>query len=388
MILLIRHGIFSAARYIFDAYAVVPRLLQRAGGERRVTNLYHLLELSELQIAKQHLAPPALLRWMQRMRQDPSEVASEARQLRIESDEQSVVITTIHRSKGLEYPFVFCPFLWADSAALPHKDEIITYFDDESDQWVADLRGKNAPMPALVAAEREREAENLRLIYVAITRAIHGATVYLPQVRGLRNTTLGRFLCRLLQTHGITVDEPFVPELRRKLKLLEYHAGANLRLVDAVDAPRASDARVPQIPRQLTIKPLTRRISNSWVASSFSAMIAGLPVHTLSTDEEAGKDVDARPAQYLQDFGESARARFSALPPGASSGDTLHKILQCIDFVNFDPASDTIVEPLLTRLGLDSSRDLTSVQQDLAAVLDAPLLPSDSAFRLRSVDFS
>ncbi len=203
--LLARHGIFAATQHIFEVYDVVPHLLQRPAGERRVTDLYHLLELAELQIAKQNLSPTALLRWMQRMQQDPSEVANEARQLRIESDEHSVVITTIHRSKGLEYPFVFCPFLWTDSARLPDKDGLITYHDDDSDSWVADLRGKDAPAPVLAAARREREAEGLRLIYVAITRAIHAVTVFLPAVRSLQNTALGQFLRRIMEAREMSV---------------------------------------------------------------------------------------------------------------------------------------------------------------------------------------
>ncbi len=108
--LLIRHGVFAAAQYLFDKYDTIANLLRRPNGERRVTNIYHLLELAEAQRCKQNLPPLALLRWLQKMRQDPSSVANETRQLRIESDEDSVIITTVHRSKGLEYPYVFVLF--------------------------------------------------------------------------------------------------------------------------------------------------------------------------------------------------------------------------------------------------------------------------------------
>jgi exodeoxyribonuclease V beta subunit len=384
--LLIRHGIFAAAQYLFDKHDTIANLLLRPGGERHVTNLYHLLELTEAQRCKQNLPPAALLRWLQRMRLDPTSIANETRQLRIESDDDSVVITTVHRSKGLEYPYVFCPFLWADHLTAPGKNDILNYHDDADDDWIADLRGNAAGAAAIAAALREREAEALRLIYVAITRASHAVTVFVPNVRGLQQSALGQLLFKFLDSNKVDIGETSFLELRRGLLSLKLPAGANLQTVDAMDTHRPTAARPSPEPRALRLRGLTRRISNSWVASSFSAMVAGLPAHTLSANDELGKDVDGHHQPRLQSPAEQEPARFSSLPPGAESGDTLHKIFERIDFVNFDPTSDAIVEPLLARMSPDLRSESTQVGRDVSAVLEAPLLASNPTFRLRELD--
>jgi exodeoxyribonuclease V beta subunit len=384
--LLLRHGIFAAIQYLFSQYDTIPNLLLKPDGERRVTNLYHLLELAEAQRCKEHLPPAALLRWLQKMQLDASSIANETRQMRIESDEDSVVITTVHRSKGLEYPYVFCPFLWADRLTPPGKNDILTYHDDIADDWAADLRGNEAGAGAIAAARLEREAEALRLIYVAITRASHSVTVFVPNVRGLQHSALGQMLFKFLDTKKVRIGESSFQELRRGFMSLEMPTGINLRLIDAIAASKSGEPGPARKPRALRLNDLTRSISNSWVASSFSAMVAGLPAHTLGANEELGKDVDAFGEPSLQYVAEPEAARFSSLPPGAESGDTLHKIFERIDFVNYDPVSDMIVEPLLTRLNPDLRNETNQVKRDVLAVLEAPLMPSDPSFRLRQVD--
>ncbi len=379
--LLRRHGIFAAAQFLVNEYDVVVRLLQMAGGERRVTNFYHLLELAEIQRVEHNLQPAALLRWLLAVQQDPSEVASEARQLRIESDERSVVITTVHRSKGLEFPFVLCPFLWADSARTPDKNHLLLYHDESAQQWVVDLRGKGAPAAALATAAREQEAESLRLLYVAITRAKHWVSVHLPNVKGLQHSALGHFLCE--RTGLSTADDVSFHELRRRLRAMQVAAPSLPRVSVSSGVPETAE---PANARPLSIAPFTRRLSNSWSASSFSALVAGLPAHTLSTQAEEGKDVDALVVPPRLDEGNTAFARFSVLPPGSASGDTLHKILESIDFASFDPASDAIVAQQLARHDPQAERSCAQVQEDLLAVLQAPLLASDPTFTLRSVD--
>jgi len=88
---------------------VDARLLARDDGERRLTNLLHLAECLH-EAAADHASPDALLRWFASRRRETG--CTEASQLRLESDRNLVQIVTIHRSKGLEYGVVFCPFLW------------------------------------------------------------------------------------------------------------------------------------------------------------------------------------------------------------------------------------------------------------------------------------
>ncbi|HEX7688758.1 MAG TPA: UvrD-helicase domain-containing protein, partial [Burkholderiaceae bacterium] len=168
-----RRGVGVMLRQWMAAEDVAARLLARPDGERRLTNLLHLFELLH-EAGETRPAPDALLQWFRAQRQAPD--AGEAAQLRLESDQDLVQIVTVHKSKGLEYPFVFCPFLWGAEAAPGDGLEGAAYHDDHG-RAVIDygirLRDRSAQDAVKAAMQRERAAEDLRLVYVALTRAVH-----------------------------------------------------------------------------------------------------------------------------------------------------------------------------------------------------------------------
>ncbi|OYU79342.1 MAG: exodeoxyribonuclease V subunit beta, partial [Burkholderiales bacterium PBB5] len=131
-----RAGLGAMLRRLMRDEAVAQRLLQRPDGERRLTNLLHLAELLH-QGAQQHRAPEALLRWLQSQRQAGR--ADEASQLRLDSDRHLVQIITIHKSKGLEYGVVFCPFLW-DGRLRANGDGLEGLDGHDGDDAVIDFR--------------------------------------------------------------------------------------------------------------------------------------------------------------------------------------------------------------------------------------------------------
>jgi ATP-dependent exoDNAse (exonuclease V) beta subunit len=101
------------------------KLLMFDDGERRLTNLMQLAEL--LSVAERDInGNKGLLRWLSEKTLKDTE-KSEEDQLRLESDEELVKILTIHKSKGLEFPIVFLPFIW-DGKELP-EDEPFLYHD-------------------------------------------------------------------------------------------------------------------------------------------------------------------------------------------------------------------------------------------------------------------
>ena len=106
-------------RWMVDA-RVAARLLARPDdGERRLTNLLHLVERLH-DASSDHAQPRTLLRWLQSARVDSAgPTPDETAQLRLESDRHLVQIVTVHKSKGLEYPFVFCPLLWLPARTRP-----------------------------------------------------------------------------------------------------------------------------------------------------------------------------------------------------------------------------------------------------------------------------
>lgn len=151
---------------------IAERLMGGADGERRVTNLHHLAELAQARASAQPGIAPTL-RWLAAQRLDGG---GDDAQLRLESDRDLVQIVTVHRSKGLEYAVVFCPFLndgalrEAPSSDLPDACE---YRDANGDVVLHYGCPPELAERAAREATREQAAERVRLIYVALTRAVH-----------------------------------------------------------------------------------------------------------------------------------------------------------------------------------------------------------------------
>ncbi len=180
-------GPAQALRRWMNHEAVAQRLLALPDGERRLTNLLHLIETLQTQ-ARSHPQPHALLRWLERehqaTRQRDAGRPSDDLQLRLESDAQRVQILTVHASKGLEYPLVYVLSQWtAPSGGRGGATPLLKTLREADGvlHWV--IGQKKHPNDAAKQdriGDQEREArvqEDLRLSYVAITRAVHRCTV-------------------------------------------------------------------------------------------------------------------------------------------------------------------------------------------------------------------
>lgn len=159
-----RQGVLPMLRQLLQDFALPQRLMGRAEGERVLTNVLHLAEL--LQQASAELdGELALIRHLSELLANEGQAADD-QVLRLESDEALVRVVTIHKSKGLEYPLVFLPFICAFRSV--DGDKPIQIHDGEQRRLVF-----NADAQTLARAERERLGEDLRLLYVALTRARH-----------------------------------------------------------------------------------------------------------------------------------------------------------------------------------------------------------------------
>lgn len=324
-------GFMRTFRAWLSASGAVAQLLRHQDGERRLTNLLHLAEL--LQVAsRRHHTPEALLAWYRQERQAPTGDRDSAL-LRLESDAARVRIVTIHASKGLEYPVVFCPFLW--DGGLGSADDSIALCHD-GDRALLDL---GSPDFASHQARDydERFAERLRLLYVAVTRAKWRCYTVWGWVSGMAGpaksndppsaSALAWLLhgpagtdARPLQALAGTLDSAVIDA---DLHALVAAHGDRFTLRPAADRadrlPPAPAARVT-----LAARPFPRLLSPRWRLASFSGLTAG------QHQERPDYDSADRPAAPLP-APLPARDRFH-FPRGANPGTCLHAILEHWDF--------------------------------------------------------
>jgi exodeoxyribonuclease V beta subunit len=170
----VTRGFVRMFRALLDDAGTAEHLLSLSGGERRFTNFLHLGEILHRASVEEHLGPAALVRFLslqmeRRNRPDDSEI-------RLESDDAAVRLLTVHKAKGLEFDVVYCPFTW--SSRQVKNDTVPRLFHDEAHRALLDVDfDKKRREPRVQAVQREGLAEELRVLYVALTRARHRTTV-------------------------------------------------------------------------------------------------------------------------------------------------------------------------------------------------------------------
>ncbi|MGH8508226.1 MAG: exodeoxyribonuclease V subunit beta [Gammaproteobacteria bacterium] len=340
----LRLGVGFMYRRLLAAERVAERMLSRPDGERRLTNLLHLGECLH-QAAEAHPSPDALLRWFQAQRRE--ENAEEAAQLRLDSDQNLVQIVTIHKSKGLEYPIVFCPFLWEGRISYGGDAvEGLQYHDDEN-QAVIDLRGDFAGANEAKAIKNriklEESAEFLRLIYVALTRAVHRcylvAGCYTTRSFGKKSTTESTrsLLNWLVAGQGKTPKAWFEGKLKpadietawSELAGRWHPHIALASLPMAVGIPVTMDRPSPEM---LTVLPAPSSIPEGWRLSSYSGLSHGAVNENAASDHDARiPNAARRPAAAPAEVDTDDILRF---PRGPAAGDCLHALFERIDFTD------------------------------------------------------
>ncbi|UVA78453.1 exodeoxyribonuclease V subunit beta [Pandoraea commovens] len=342
---------FSAMwRTLMRELGLAARLVAQPGGERRLTNFMHLAELAQARWAEQP-GMPALLRWLASQR---NASGGEEAQLRLESDQNLVQIVTVHKSKGLEYGVVFCPFLWDGSVRDGGGLEGLEYHDGATAVIdFTDAAGKGSP--AAAALRQEQSAEQARLLYVALTRAVYrcylAAGIYSSR-RSVKEAC-GGMLNWLAAGQGTAFDawiastidaDERVEAIRLAWKAL---VGGPFDVVplpvgDALDG----DTRiVHDAAPELTTRASTRALREAWRIGSFSGLLAGM--HTgpqlsggqLSAPERTRPDYDAQanagPTFALPPEGDDAWPPADDIlrfPRGPAAGESLHRVFELADF--------------------------------------------------------
>jgi exodeoxyribonuclease V beta subunit len=160
-------GFLAMMNSLFVRESVFETLCAYPLAERQISNLMHLVELVQEEESSQKMSLSHTLQYL--ALQMESGESNEHAELRLESDEQAVKVVTMHAVKGLEYPVVFCPLLWYRSPFLSKETDCIS-FHNETGQQVSDLGSKQFLERRTIALQEEL-SEEVRLLYVALTRA-------------------------------------------------------------------------------------------------------------------------------------------------------------------------------------------------------------------------
>ena len=388
------HGFVVAFRALLDDQAVAARLLGRIDGERRLTNLLHLMELLHTAAVREHLGPLALAHWLAVMRSDEvarSSVAVDAVQIRLESDAAAVKLVTVHKSKGLEYPIVYCPYLWLNT--LSHRAEsTFPRYHDPAEGNALVLRFDGAGPGDKDRLERENLAESLRLLYVALTRARHRVAVVWGAFGQLRQTALGYLLHQPL----LASDSDVVAKTWERLSQID-EAGVcadlqalvercpdaiGLRTLDLFaddihEADRTGTAALePRAPAP--------QVRLALRTSSFSGLTASAPADEASAegvdhDVVADDEASVRPTPA-----DDERVRLADFPAGARAGLLIHKVFELLDFPRAESMLERIIDTHIERYGVPAEWGPT-LAPAIVETLDTPLENGCGGLRLREV---
>jgi exodeoxyribonuclease V beta subunit len=387
-------GFARMLRTLISQEQVDRRLLGFQDGERRLTNLLHLAELLQVAADRQRTGMTGLLKWLAERRQTHA-VEDEEAQLRLESDEHLVKIVTIHKSKGLEYPIVFCPFLWSGRLWSLKDSTLAFHHPDDGYHPVLDL-GSLRLEDSRVHACREEVAENLRILYVALTRAKHCCYLVWGAIRDSGTSPLAWLLHQpeggddalTIEAVEAHVHGRSAVELRHDVERRVALANGGIRI-----EPLPTDPGEPYQPLScaepvLVARRFPRPIRARWRMTSFSSLAAD------SWAELPDYDAITRPL-VPEPHTPELRTIYT-FPRGVRAGRCLHAMFERLDFTQRERSvRDGLVAQCLVEHGFDVLW-VPVVADMVERVLTAPLnetgvlslqkIPSDR--RLTELEFS
>jgi len=371
--MLLRHGPSPTLAMIDREMGIVQRLATLAQGDRRITNFRQLCDLLQSIYTEQHRHLGQLLRWFETEVAEADErTNAEERQLQLESDALAVRIVTMHKSKGLEYPLVFCPFLWA---TMKIKDQTRLALNAETKLIDRALLAKEAVpsrfldpltrdldrlMPGLSVEAKERmissavqspeEAalnrtaleERLRLAYVAITRAQVKVWIHAGDLHSESKTKLPSALDWLLREEHLDSDRSKIDDTTLeawRLNLSEAGNGtphqARLNVLVETSGGTISQKAPPEPsldvwqpaqtvphPTQLQPEPAPA-IAKPWQLTSFTAI-------TREDHQHSFAPLSALPPEA--DFSGAPPNPFFDAPGSKLVGDAIHQWIEPWDF--------------------------------------------------------
>ena len=365
---------------------LAARALGYVGGERHLTDLRHVAGALHAEQRSTGCGLVRLVDWLgERVRRarDRAREASPELTQRLETDAEAVQVLTVHSSKGLQFPIAYVPFAWDRF----DRTDVVVQCHDQHGQRIIDVRGQGAPgRSELLTAERaEAAGEELRLLYVALTRA--RCQVVVHWASSLRNTNrapLHRVLCARREAQrapalAYPVGAPPTQGL----------AGSQWILVESVEPRPAPPLWAPgsSTAPELSAAPFTRALDSTWRRTSYTGLTAG--VHGQERAPSGFRDdepADSDEASTTDRGPVEGDSQFAGLPAGASFGTLVHAVLESVDTsaVDLDDEVRTVCQRHTSRHpmgGLEPGMLAAAVTE----ALRTPLGPSTDGLALADI---
>ena len=386
-------GFLPMMQSLMKSQNVHQRLLSYDDGERRLTNVLHLSELIHHQSKQLSLNMEEVLRWL---KQQQENLNSNERELRLESDENLVKIVTIHKSKGLEYPIVYLPFVGISGAAF--KDKIYSFYKD--DTAYLEIGSPDADEHKDIKKAEER-AEEARLLYVALTRAKYQCTV-VTQPKAISGTPDRTALGWLLTDGGAIPSGTSKAAQEQKAN---YYIAYNEKLDKLVSEGEGNISQstmpmnlneryqAPQTNKKLSAKTFSANIKQQAQVTSFSGLTAGAHAEGADHDNDSSQSSSAeRSRSTPPHFYSMNDDNENEFPRGATAGSALHEIYENLDFTKPVDDQAEVIASGLNKWGFDQEHEAaatTLMKNSLQAELfeDFSLQQLSNEKRLNEMEF-
>ncbi|MFD4266886.1 UvrD-helicase domain-containing protein [Rhodococcus sp. NPDC058481] len=369
---------------LFERLAAIgsleSRLLSRPSGERTLTDLRHIAQLLNAAAVEQSLGLTSITRWLTDRIQDPASGGLD-RSRRLDSDSAAVQISTVHASKGLEYPIVYLPFGW-DPGRRPTPDTLLLH--DDHGQRIRDVGGPsgNGYAERLRRHKEEEAGEELRLLYVALTRAKCQVVAWWAPGFATSSSPLHRMLlgrspggAEVPASAGVPDDSVIAS------RLTDWAAGANgtieVEFVGPDPIPDAAWARAGDDAGELAAARFERVLDQAWRRTSYSALTASAHdtpgVGSEVEDAEKADEPAEPPLTVVAAAGPGIASPMNGMAAGAIFGLLVHAVLEVVD-----TAADDLDAELLRCCEAEvaatmSAVDPAALASALGAVMRTPL---------------
>lgn len=361
-----RLGVLQVLQKFMHDHDVEKRLLSRPGGERALSNLLQCREILHEVENEKGSSLDQLIQFLNEKIHSESKDDEKYLQ-RLETDSEAVQIMTVFKSKGLEFPIVFCPYLWqrsfCESPQTKNKD--FSFYKQEE----SEIQRQLCMNPSSDSREKyrrqwrlEKLGEDLRLLYVALTRSVNKCYLYWGNIQNNPNA-LSYLATSQLKSEDLLLKEKedygFDIQKDRGFWQNDLASHPNIGFSTFYQASSPAFLQEGELSGQLQTPADSPRVDQSWMIGSFTALSKSIQqvsyeledVKIQNDDDELdGVENGTGPVQFFLNF-----------PRGAVAGSVVHEILENIHFQDRSTWESVVVRILRKYRFIESLEDSQSL---------------------------